>query len=81
MPTFTMRLPEKDHEALQAMSLLTGKPMAELVRDAIVRDVTAFAQSPETRQRLLEEQRRRETALETIAARADSEPLVTTGKI
>jgi predicted DNA-binding protein len=69
MPTFTMRLPEEDYEALQAMALLTGRSMAELVRDAVSDSLTRFADSDELAQRVEEEVRQRELALETLRQR------------
>ena len=59
MPTFTMRLPDKDYDALQAMSLLTGRSMAELVRDAVADSLTRFASSSELYQSFKEELRAR----------------------
>ena len=69
MPTFTMRLPAEDYEALQAMSLLTGRSMAELVRDAVSDSLTRFASSGELDQSFKEELRVRESALETLKQR------------
>jgi predicted DNA-binding protein len=69
MPTFTMRLPEEDYEALQAMSLLTGRSMADLVRDAVSDSLTDFASSSELYQSFKEELRARELAMETLRQR------------
>lgn len=68
--TFTMRLPEEDYEALQAMSLLTGKKMAELVRDAIVDKVTEFARSGDMQDRLEAEAQLRQAAAAKLEERA-----------
>jgi hypothetical protein len=73
MPTFTMRLPDEDYEALQAMSLLTGRSMAELVRDAVSDSLTRFASSGELDQSFKEELRVRELALETLKQRLPDE--------
>ena len=73
MPTFTMRLPEEDYEALQAMALLTGRSMAELVRDAVSDSLTRFASSGELTQSFKEELRARELALETLKQRLPAE--------
>jgi hypothetical protein len=73
MPTFTMRLPEEDYEALQAMALLTGRSMAELVRDAVSDSLTRFASSGELTQSFKEELRARELALETLRQRLPAE--------
>lgn len=69
MPTFTMRLPDEDYEALQAMSLLTGRSMADLVRDAVADSLTYFASSNELYQSFKEELRARELAMETLKQR------------
>ncbi len=69
MPTFTMRLPDEDYEALQAMSLLTGRSMADLVRDAVSESLTCFASSSELYQSFNDELRARELAMETLRQR------------
>jgi hypothetical protein len=69
MPTFTMRLPEEDYEALQAVALLTGRSMAELVRDAVSESLTRFASSDDLDKSFNEELRQREMALETLRQR------------
>ncbi len=69
MPTFTMRLPDEDYAALQAMSLLTGRSMADLVRDAVSESLTDFASSSELDQSFREELRAREQAMETLKQR------------
>jgi predicted DNA-binding protein len=66
MPTFTMRLPDADYEALQAMSLLTGRAMAELVRDAVAHSITDFAASKELERRYAEELEARQNALRKL---------------
>jgi len=73
MPTFTMRLPDEDYEALQAMALLTGRSMADLVRDAVSESLTYFASSSELDQRFKEELRARELALETLKQRLSAD--------
>ena len=65
-----MRLPEEDYEALQAMSLLTGKKMAELVRDAIVDKVTEFARLGDMQDRLEAEAQLRKAAAAKLQERA-----------
>src|SRR5579859_1176764 len=74
MPTFTMRLPDEDYQALQAMSLLTGRSMADLVRDAVSESLTYFASSGELDQSFKEELRVRELAVETLRHRLSTEP-------
>jgi hypothetical protein len=64
-----MRLPDEDYEALQAMSLLTGRSMADLVRDAVADSLTYFASSNELYQSFKEELRARELAMETLKQR------------
>jgi hypothetical protein len=64
-----MRLPDEDYEALQAMSLLTGRSMADLVRDAVSESLTYFASSSELYQSFKEELRARELAMETLKQR------------
>jgi hypothetical protein len=66
MPTFTMRLPDADYEALQAMSLLTGRAMAELVRDAVANSIKDFAGSGELERRYAEELEARQNALQKL---------------
>jgi predicted DNA-binding protein len=72
MPTFTMRIPDPDYEALQAMSLLTGRPMAELVRDAVSEAITEFAGSAELESRYRAEVKAREDAVERLIKLRDS---------
>jgi predicted DNA-binding protein len=43
MSTFSLRLANDDYEALQAVALLTGRPMAAIVRAAIGETVGEFA--------------------------------------
>lgn len=66
MPTFTMRLPDADYEALQAMSLLTGRSMAELVRDAVAGSIMDFAASSELERHYAEELEARQNALQKL---------------
>jgi|HubBroStandDraft_1064217.scaffolds.fasta_scaffold02393_3 predicted DNA-binding protein len=68
MPTFTMRLPDEDYEDLQAMALLTGQSMAELVRDAVSASLTNFA-SNKLDQRYTEELKARNLAFEKLKKR------------
>src|SRR5580698_10725377 len=70
MPTFTMRLPDEDYEDLQAMALLTGQSMAELVRDAVSASLTNFA-SNKLDQRYTEELKARNLAFEKLKKRLD----------
>lgn len=70
MPTFTMRLPERDYEALQAMALLTGRPMSDLVRDAVTAAIIEFAASPELEQRYKNELLLRQRALQVLESKA-----------
>jgi len=79
MPTFTMRLPDEDYEALQAMSLLTGRSMADLVRDAVSVSLTYFASSSELDQSFKEELRARELAMETLRQRLSDQRDVADG--
>jgi hypothetical protein len=69
MPTFTMRLPDEDYEALQAMALLTGRPMAELVRVAVADSLFKFASSNDLHKLYEEELRAREEAVELLRQR------------
>lgn len=73
MPTFTMRLSDEDYEALQAMSLLTGRPMAQLVRDAVASSITSFTESTDFERRYRAELRARRSALEKLRQRLTSE--------
>ncbi len=43
MANFTMRMPQDEYDALEAMSLLTGRSMAVLCREAIDETLTEFA--------------------------------------
>jgi hypothetical protein len=43
MSMFSLRLADDDYEALQAVALLTGQPMAAIVRAAIGETVERFA--------------------------------------
>jgi hypothetical protein len=45
--TYTLRLPTDYYQALQGMSLITGKSIPELIRDAIGKSLRAFASSPD----------------------------------
>jgi len=65
-----MRLPDSDYEALQAMALLLGKSMSEIVRAAIAESVNAFATSEDVRARLEEDIERRRQAATRIIERA-----------
>jgi hypothetical protein len=69
MPTFTMRLPAEDYEDLQAMSLLTGRSMAELVRDAVSATLADFASPSNLDQRYEEELRARDLAFARLKHR------------
>jgi hypothetical protein len=76
MPTFTVRLPDNDYAALNAVSVLTGTAMAELVRRAVIGLVTEFASSGESEARLLDIQKRTADAqalLAHIAKQQDKE--------
>jgi Ribbon-helix-helix protein, copG family len=73
MPTFTMRLPDDEYEALQAMSLLTGRSMADLVRDAVSESLTYFASSSELDQSFKDELRARELAVERLRQRLSAD--------
>ena len=69
MSTFSLRMADEDYEALQAMALLTGQPMAVLVRAAIGETVRRFTQA---RHDLIQaEQARRRNAMAILAGRAD----------
>ncbi len=71
MPTFTMRLADEDHEALQAVALLEGRPMAELVREAIIHYVRSYAQSQPIEERIKAEQERYESAARVLQMAAE----------
>lgn len=67
MPTFTMRMPDKDYGILQAMALLTGKSMAELVREAIIEKVHRFVdQADELERKIDEDAQQRKAALRLV---------------
>jgi predicted DNA-binding protein len=66
MPTFTMRMPDKDYSTLQAMALLTGKSMAELVREAIIEMVARYVASDDIERKIDEEAAQRKAALELV---------------
>lgn len=68
MSTFSLRLAEDDYEALQAVALLTGQPMAAIVRAAIGETVGRFAQRAALAE--ADEIARRRHALALLAARA-----------
>lgn len=72
MPTFTIRIPDRDHEALQAMALLTNKTMAELVREAIIEKVTRFAEDEQVERQIDEDAARRRAAFKALRANAAS---------
>lgn len=69
MPTFTMRLPDEDYEDLQAIALLTGRSMAELVRDAVSATISDFASPDNLDQRYEEELRARDLAFARLKQR------------
>jgi hypothetical protein len=73
MSTFSLRMADEDYEALQAMALLTGQPMAALVRAAIDETVRKFAQATRNEQLQAELARRRD-AMAILAGRATSGP-------
>jgi predicted DNA-binding protein len=73
MSTFSLRMAEEDYEALQAMALLTGQPMAALVRAAIDETVRRFAQATRHDQVQAEVARRR-NAMAILAGRAPGGP-------
>lgn len=64
-----MRLPDEDYEALQAMALLTGRPMAELVREAVTSSIEEFASSSELELQFAAELKAREVALQKLSER------------
>lgn len=66
MPTFTMRMPDKDYGTLQAMALLTGKSMAELVRQAIIDMVAHYVASNDVERQIDDEANRRKEALRLV---------------
>jgi predicted DNA-binding protein len=70
MSTFSLRMAEDDYEALQAMALLTGQPMAALVRAAIDETVRRFAQAARHDLVQADELARRRNAVAILAGRA-----------
>jgi predicted DNA-binding protein len=72
MSTFTMRLPDEDYEDLQAMALLTGRSMAELVRDAVSATISDFASPSNLDQRYEEELRARDSAFARLKQRREA---------
>jgi len=70
MSTFSLRIAEDDYEALQAMALLTGQPMAVLVRAAIGETVRRFAQADRHDLVQADELARRRNAVAILAGRA-----------
>ena len=73
MSTFSLRMADEDYEALQAMALLTGQPMAALVRAAIDETVRRFVQA--ARHDLVQaEIARRHHAVAILAGRVTSAP-------
>ena len=66
MPTFTIRMSDSDHEALHAMAILTGKTMAELVREAIIEKVTRFANDEQVERQIEDEAARKRAVLKAV---------------
>lgn len=69
MLSFSLRIDDADYEALQAMALLTGMPMAELVRGAIAEKLRTFVLAS-AQAALKEELARRRTAVALLEERA-----------
>ncbi len=70
MSTFSLRLPEDEYEALQAVALLTGQTMAAIVRAAIGETVERFAQKAQHDLLQPDELARRRNALALLEERA-----------
>jgi predicted DNA-binding protein len=73
MSTFSLRLANDDYEALQAVALLTGQPMAAIVRAAIGETVGKFAKQAALVE--AKDHARREHALALLAGRMVSADL------
>lgn len=73
MPTFTMRMPDKDYKILQAMALLSNRSMAELVREAIIEKVRRFVdESDDIERQIDDDARERKAALRVVKDTAAS---------
>jgi predicted DNA-binding protein len=70
MSMFSLRLADDDYEALQAVALLTGQPMAAIVRAAIGETVERFARRVEHDLVHPDELTRRRHALALLEERA-----------
>ncbi len=70
MPVFTLRLPDEDYEALQAMALIEGRSMAELARESIISTTRNYAQSQRLDERVKAEQKKWEAAVSVLNAAA-----------
>jgi predicted DNA-binding protein len=72
MSTLSLRLADDDYEALRAIALLTGRPVAALARAAIRESVERFAQSAERGLVQADDLARRRRALALLKERATS---------
>ena len=70
MSTFSLRLADDDYEARQAVALLTGQPMAAIVRAAIGETVERFARRAQHDLVQPDELARRRHALALLEERA-----------
>jgi hypothetical protein len=66
-------MPDKDYANLQAMALLTGKSMAELVREAIIEMVARYVAAPDVDRRIAEDADRRREALHVMRSNVGAE--------
>lgn len=73
MPMLSLRLPDDDYEALQAVSLITGRSVSELVREAVASSLRDFAASGEMERRYEEAIRDRKQALDKFLRRRDGQ--------
>lgn len=70
MSMFSLRMDDQDYRDLRAMSLVTGRSMAELVRTAIEDALKNFGLMVHRDQTVLDELRRRQQAVEILEQRA-----------
>jgi uncharacterized protein (DUF1778 family) len=68
MPTFTMRIPSEDYEALQAISLLEECSMSDFAREAVVAAVKSYISSQSATGFQERDRTRQQQALATIRA-------------
>jgi hypothetical protein len=71
MSSFSLRMDDHDYEYLQAMALLTGTSMAELVRAAIGEAVRRFVQTARHDGSVADQLRQRQKAVALLEQRAE----------